>query len=452
MKREASTLPSYFIRRHHRLFDRIGHGVAVLFAAPEASFGHDIHYRYRPDADLFYLTGFAEPSTVAVFDGEKKELTMFVRPKDRERETWEGLRAGPKGAVRAFAADHAHEIGELEKRLPELIRKASHLYYSFGIYPDGDRQIIDALSRFRREARNPERGPIEITDLSSVLHEMRLIKDEEELAVMRRSAEITALAHEDAMRASRAGRMEFELEAVVMNRFLTEGASGPSYHPIVASGANATILHYIENRKRIPEGALLLIDAGCEFEGYAADITRTFPVSGRFTEPQKKLYEIVLSAQKAAIAAVKPGARFDTVQSAAHDVLIEGLLSVGLLKGKAQTIKKKNLQQQFTLHRTSHWLGIDVHDRGRYFDQKGEPRILEPGMVLTVEPGLYVRPDEKKVPQEYLGIGIRIEDDVLVTAKGNEILTAKAPKEVGELEAIIGTLPAAPKKRKTATP
>jgi Xaa-Pro aminopeptidase len=246
--------------------------------------------------------------------------------------------------------------------------------------------------------------------------------------------------------------MEFELEAVVMNRFLTEGASGPSYHPIVASGANATILHYIENRKRIPEGALLLIDAGCEFEGYAADITRTFPVSGRFTEPQKKLYEIVLSAQKAAIAAVKPGARFDTVQSAAHDVLIEGLLSVGLLKGKAQTIKKKNLQQQFTLHRTSHWLGIDVHDRGRYFDQKGEPRILEPGMVLTVEPGLYVRPDEKKVPQEYLGIGIRIEDDVLVTAKGNEILTAKAPKEVGELEAIIGTLPAAPKKRKTATP
>lgn len=448
MKRESSTFPSFFIERRNRFFEKIGDGVAVLFSAPEAAFGHDVHYRYRPDPDLFYMTGFAEPETVAVFDGKKKELTMFVRPRNRDRETWEGLRAGPKGVVRSFAADHGYETGDLEKKLPDMLRKAPRLYHSFGLYPQGDRLIIDSLARFRREARNPERGPLQIIDLSSVLHEMRLFKEEPEVALMRRSAAITAAAHVDVMRAARPGAFEFELEARLMNRFLAEGASGYSYPPIVASGANATILHYIENRRRMSEGELLLVDAGGEFEGYAADITRTFPVSGRFSGPQRRLYEIVLAAQKAAIDAVKPGARFDTVQEAAHDVLIDGLLATGLLKGKPAAIKKKNLQQRFTLHRTSHWLGLDVHDRGRYFAESGEPRILEPGIVLTVEPGLYVRPDEKKVAPEYLGIGIRIEDDVLVTAEGNEVLTRDCPKEVEELEATVGQIarPAARKR------
>ncbi|MCG3193881.1 MAG: Xaa-Pro aminopeptidase [Thermoanaerobaculia bacterium] len=446
MKNEASTLPSSLLERRNRLFDRIGDGLALLFSAPEASFGHDVHYRYRPDPDLFYLTGFSEPETVAVFDGKKRELTMFVRPRNRDRETWEGYRAGPKGAIRSFAADHAHERGDLERKLPELLRKTSRLYYSFGLYPEGDTFVIDCLARFRREARNPDRGPLEVLDLSSVVSEMRLFKTAEEVELMRRSAAITAAAHVDAMRAARPGMKEFELEAVLMRRFLSEGASGYSYPPIVASGANSTILHYIENRREMRDGELLLIDAGSEFQGYAADITRTFPVSGRFSEPQRLLYQVVLLAQKAAIAAVKPGARFDTIQETAHDILIEGLLSAGLLKGKAAAIKKKNLQQRFTLHRTSHWLGLDVHDRGRYHAAKGEPLVLAPGMVLTVEPGLYVRLDEKKASPLFLGIGIRIEDDVLVTEDGNEVLTRDCPKEIEELEGIVGKAAAAPRK------
>ncbi len=400
---------------------------------------HDVTYRYRPDPDLFYLTGFPEPETVAVFDGFEKRMILFVREKDRERETWEGLRAGPKGAVRSFGADEAFPLEDLSEKLPPLLRKTHTLFHAFGINKEADERIISLLGRFRREARDPQRGPVTVADPTVVLHEMRLIKEPEELDLMRRSAAIAARAHTEAMEETRPGRFEYEIEAVLMKRFLVDGAASFSYPPIVASGVNATILHYVGNRCRIEPDDLVLIDAGCEYEGYASDITRTYPSTGHFSQAQRRVYDIVLAAQKAAIGAIKAGNPFDGIQEAAHDVLIDGLLELGLLKGKARNIRAKKLQQRFTLHRTSHWLGLDVHDRGRYTKDDGSKKLLEAGMVVTVEPGLYIRPDEKKAKKEYLGTGIRIEDDVLVTAEGAEILTHGVPKEADEIEALMAS-------------
>lgn len=426
-------------RRRNRFFDDLKEGVALLFAAPEAAYGHDIHHRYRPDPDLFYLTGFAEPDAAGVFDADRRRVTLFVRPKDRLRETWEGRRAGPEGAVRDFGADEAYPVAELPKRLPKLIRKARVLHHAIGAHADGDRLVASLLARFRREARHKERGPVVVSDPTDLLHERRLVKDEAELAHLRASASIAAAAHRDAMALARPGRHEYELEAAIEGRFKAGGASGPSYPTIVASGVNATILHYVENRRRLEDGDLVLVDAGCELHGYASDITRTFPASGRFTKVTRRFYEIVLESQRAALAKVRPGVRFDDVHEAAREVLVEGLLELKVLRGKAATVLKKKLDKPFVLHRTSHWLGLDVHDRGRYTDREGRSRVLVPGMVLTVEPGLYVRPDEKRVPPALRGLGVRIEDDVLVTDGEPEILTREAPKEVDSLEALVGS-------------
>ncbi len=403
-------------------------GVAVLFATPEAAYGHDVHYRYRPDPDLFYLTGFPEPEAAAVLDADRKTFTLFLRPKDRARETWEGRRSGPEGAVRDHGADRAYPCAELSRRLPDLIRRARVLHYAFGAHADGDRIIASLLARFRREARNPKRGPATVMDPTDLLHAMRLVKAPEEIALMDRSAAIAAAAHREARRRAKPGLFEYQLEAAIDSRFRAMGASGPAYPTIVASGENATILHYTENRRRIGAGDLVLVDAGCELEGYASDVTRTFPASGRFTRPQRRLYDAVLAAQRAAIAAVRPGAAWDAPHEAAREVLLDALLDAGILRGRRPALKKKNAAQRFALHHTSHWLGLDVHDRGRYRDEAGAARKLEPGMVLTVEPGLYVRADEKGVPKEYRGLGIRIEDDVLVTEAGARVLTEAAPK------------------------
>ena len=423
--RDASLLA----RRRARFFDAMGEGVALLCAAPEAAFGHDVHYRYRPDPDLLYLTGFAEPEAVAVLDADRRTFTLFVRPKDRTRETWEGLRAGPEGAVRTFGADRAHPVGELPRRLPDLLRRSRVLHWALGQHPETDRLVAEILARFRGEARHARRGPVTVSDPTDLLHAMRLVKAPEEIALMEHAAAIAAAAHRDARRAARPGRFEYEIEAAVDRRFRAMGASGPAYPTIVASGENATILHYVENSRRLERDDLVLVDAGCEYRGYASDVTRTFPASGRFTRPQRTLYAAVLSAQRAAIAAVKPGAAWDAPHEAARDVLLDALLDAGLLKGRRDALKRRNAAQRFTLHHTSHWLGLDVHDRGRYRDARGRPRALEPGMVLTVEPGLYVRADEPHVPKEYRGLGIRIEDDVLVTEKGARVLTEAAPKE-----------------------
>ena len=405
-------------------------GVAILFAAPEAAFGHDVHYRYRPDPDFFYLTGFREPEAVAVLDADRRRFTLFVRPKDRAKETWEGRRSGPEGAARDFGADAAHPIAEVPRRLPDLVRRARVLHYALGSHAEGDRIAADLLARFRREARNARRGPVSMSDPTDLLHAMRLVKSPDEIAHLERAAAIAGAAHADARRLVKPGLFEYQLEAAIDRRFRTMGAAGPSYPTIVAAGANATILHYIENSRRIAAGDLVLVDAGCEVEGYASDVTRTFPASGRFTRPQRQLYGAVLAAQKAAIAAVKPGAAWDAPHDAAREVLLDALMEHGLVRGRRAALRKKNAAQRFALHHTSHWLGLDVHDRGRYRDEAGAPRKLQPGMVLTVEPGLYVAADEKKVPKEYLGIGIRIEDDVLVTESGSRVLTEGAPKDL----------------------
>ena len=426
----SNAVTDLFARRRERFFDRVKEGVAILFATPEQHLGWDTAYRYRPDPDLFYLTGFGEPETVAVLDAGARAYFLFVRPRDRERETWDGRRAGTKGAVKIHGADEAWPVAELEKKLPELIRGSSSLHYAFGIDEKRDLLVASILGRFRREARIPQRGPVAVNDVTDVIHELRLRKEPEEVALMERAAAIAAVAHDEAREMARPGRMEYEVEAAIARRFRTEGASGPSYETIVASGPNATTLHYVENDRKIEDGDLVLVDAGCEYEGYASDITRTFPASGHFRPEQEAVYRIVLAAQHAAIAKVRPGGRFQDVHDAAVEVLIDGLFELGLLSGKRKKAVEKGDYTRFYMHRTSHWLGMDVHDRGRYHDAKGEWRLLEPGMVLTVEPGLYIRPDEKKLPASFLGIGVRIEDDVLVTADGHRILTSAAPKSV----------------------
>ncbi len=419
-----------FARRRERFFDRVKEGVAILFATPEQHLSWDGEYRYRPDPDLFYLTGFGEPEAVAVLDAGARAFFLFVRPRDRERETWTGRRAGTKGAVKVHGADEAWDVAELEKKLPELMRGSSSLHYAFGVDETRDLLVASILGRFRREARNPQRGPVVVSDVTDVIHELRLRKEPEEIELMERAAAIAVAAHDEARALARPGRMEYEVEAAIAARFRRDGASGPSYETIVASGPNATTLHYVENDRKIEEGDLVLVDAGCEVEGYASDITRTFPASGRFTPEQEAVYRVVLAAQHAAIAKVRPGGPFQDVHDAAVEVLVDGLLELGLLSGKRKKVIEKGSYTRFYMHRTSHWLGMDVHDRGRYHDAKGEWRLLEPGMVLTVEPGLYIRPDEKKVPASFLGIGVRIEDDVLVTAEGHRVLTAAAPKSV----------------------
>jgi Xaa-Pro aminopeptidase len=419
---------SVFARRRARFLHEMGEGVALLFTTPKAASGYDVRTRYRPDPDFFYLTGFTEPEAVAVLDADRKTFTLFVRPRDRAKETWEGRRAGPEGAMRDYGADHAYTLAELPKRLPDLVRRARVLHHAFGGHADGDSVVAGLLGRFRRDARHPKRGPVTVKDPTDLLHAMRLVKAPEEIVLMERSAAIAVAAHREARRLAKPGLFEYQLEAAIDSRFRAMGASGPAYPTIVASGENATILHYTENRRRIGAGDLVLVDEGCEVDGYASDVTRTFPASGRFTRPQRRLYDAVFSAQRAAIAAVRPGTPWDAPHEAAREVLLDALLEVGILRGRRAVLKKKNAAQRFALHHTSHWLGLDVHDRGRYRDEAGAPRKLEPGMVLTIEPGLYVRADEKGVPKEYRGLGIRLEDDVLVTEAGARVLTESAPK------------------------
>jgi Xaa-Pro aminopeptidase len=428
-----------FARRRERFCQELGGGIAVLFGTPEALYGHDVSYRYRADPDLRYLTGFTEPEAVLILDADRRRTVLFVRPKDRTKETWEGRRAGPEGAVAEYGMDEAHPLEELRAKLPELIRSASVLHHALGASAEGDRLVVEALARFRREARHAQRGPTSVADPTAVLHEMRLVKDAGELALLGESCAIAAHAHRDAMALAAPGVHEYELEAAVERRFRASGAAGPSYPTIVAAGANATVLHYVENRARLQAGDLVLVDAGCELEGYAADITRTYPVSGRFRPAQRRVYDLVLEAQRAALAAVRPGARIDDVHAASRGVLVDGLMEMGLLSGPRAEVLEKNSDQRFTLHRTSHWLGLDVHDRGRYVEPGGASRLLVPGMVLTVEPGLYFRLDEEGVPAELRGIGVRIEDDVAVTETGARVLSEGAPKEPEELEALVGS-------------
>ena len=411
-------------------------GIAVLPTAPEHIRNRDAHYPYRFDSYFHYLTGFTEPESVlVVIAGDQPRSVLFCRDKNEEREIWDGFRHGPDGAREKFGFDEAHSITTLDARMPDLLANQPSLHYAPGADSAWDARVIGWLNTVREKVRLGVAAPASIIDLRAALDEMRLIKDDTELATMRRAATISAEAHRRAMQASRPGRYEYEIEAELLYAFRRGGAQFPAYSPIVASGANACVLHYVSNDARMADGDLLLIDAGCELDGYASDITRTFPVNGHFSGPQRAIYELVLAAQESAIGETRAGKGWNEPHDAAVRTLAQGMLDLGLLKGTLDEALEKETYRRFYMHRTGHWLGLDVHDAGDY-KSNGNWRPLVPGMTLTVEPGLYVRPGEG-VPEAYWNIGVRVEDDVLVTAGGCEILTHETPKSISAIEALM---------------
>lgn len=420
-----------FARRRQRVLAEIGRGALVLFAAKPALRNNDVSHEFRQDSDFYYLTGFEESDAALVLvGGESPRSVLFVHPRDPEREVWDGPRLGVDGA-KTLGCDEVFPISELAERLPRLIA-TDRLICQFGDAALVDPRIVEALVVARRQARRGAAAPATLIDSATVVHELRRIKGAEEVTLMQRAADVTAEAHLRAMAEARPGAYEYEIEAVLRSVFRARGSQRLAYEPIVGSGHNATILHYIKNERQMQDGDLLLIDAGCEVGYYAADVTRTFPVSGYFSKPQREIYEIVLAAQHAALAAVRPGATLDAIHAAAVRALCEGLLARGVLSGSLEQAQVEGSYKPFFMHKTSHYLGMDVHDVGRYFDD-GKPRPLDPGVVITVEPGLYFGRDANVAP-EYRGIGIRIEDDVVVETDGMRLLTGAIPKEPGEVE------------------
>ncbi|MDE0281792.1 MAG: Xaa-Pro aminopeptidase [Gammaproteobacteria bacterium] len=429
--------PSVFQKRRQDLMCQMGDGIAVLPTAPHQPRNGDVLFPFRADSDFFYLTQFPEPEAAMVLAPGRPEgeFILFCREKDPKKEIWDGRREGVQGATANFGADQAFPIDELEATLPSLMENKDRVFTVVGRYPEFDSEIIHGLSQIRNRQRSGVHAPGEIVDLSHLLHEMRLIKRKEELHLMRRAAGITARAHIRAMQSTSPGLYEYQVQAELEYEFRLGGSQWPAYPSIVAGGANACILHYTENSCRLGDGDLLLIDAGAEFDCYAADITRTFPVNGRFSGEQRAVYEVVLAAQAAAIAAVVPERPIIEYHDAAVQVLTEGLVDLGLLTGDPAELIESQAHKRFYMHRTGHWLGMDVHDVGDYkIDDQW--RLLEPGMVLTVEPGLYI-PAAGDIPQRWHNIGIRIEDDILVTRAGHENLTEKAPKAADDIEHLM---------------
>lgn len=423
----------HYQERRARLAKAMQRGIAIIPTAAERLRNRDTHHPYRFDSYFYYLTGFIEPQAVLVIvAGDESKSILFCRDKNEEREIWDGFRHGPDAAREVFAFDEAHSIAKLDEIVPKLMANQPALFYPVGAGDGWDAKTVDWLNQVRAQSRAGVAAPVEFRDVRSLLDEMRLIKSEPEIAIMKEAAAISTTAHKRAMRFARPGMMEYEVEAELLHEFRRHGAEAPAYTPIVAGGARACVLHYIDNNSRLEKGALLLIDAGCELHGYASDITRTFPVSGKFTATQRALYELVLAAQHAAIAEVKPGNTWDRPHAAAVKVLARGMLDLRLLKGTLDEVLEKETYARFYMHRTGHWLGMDVHDAGDY-KREGKWRKLEAGMALTVEPGCYIRPAED-VPEDFWNIGIRIEDDVLVTASGNEVLTDAAPKTIPDIE------------------
>lgn len=413
--------------------------IAIIPSAREVVRSRDTEYPFRQDSDFYYLSGFVEPMSVMVLvpGREHGEFVMFCRERDTQGELWHGRRLGPEGVCEQLGADDAFPIGDIDEILPGLIEGRERLYYSMGRSAEFDRQVMAWVNRIRAMEASGAVPPGELTDLDHLLHDLRLIKSAGELRVMRRAAQITARAHCRAMRNCRPGLYEYQLEADILHEFAMAGARQPAYPCIVGGGDNACILHYIDNSAKLRRGDLVLIDAGCELEGYAADVTRTFPVGGKFNRQQRALYEVVLDAQRAAIAEIRPGNHWNQPHDATVRVITEGLVALGLLKGRVDTLIKKGAYRDFYMHRVGHWLGLDVHDVGDY--RVGEEwRLLEPGMVMTVEPGIYVAPDNRRVAPRWRGIGIRIEDNVAVTADGCELLSDGVPREAHEIEALMG--------------
>ncbi|MEY4581125.1 MAG: hypothetical protein RL701_5828 [Pseudomonadota bacterium] len=429
-----------FAERRERFRQHMGTGqrVALFAATPVAIRNNDVEHDYRQDSDLFYLTGLDEPDSVLLLTTAHPEQrsVLFVRPRDPSRETWDGPRTGVDGAVAQFGADAAFPIDELATRLPDYLQDVDQLHYRLGRDRHFDERVLTAIDAVRARARLGVTPPRAIVDPGPIVHEMRLRKSAAEVDTMLRAAQITTEAHAQAMRIARPGRYEYEVEAELMRVFRAQGAERPAYGSIVGSGPNATILHHRRNNRLMEDGDLLLIDAGAEFDYYACDVTRTFPVNGRFTPSQRAIYDIVLAAQLAAIAAVRPGVTLPDVHQRALEVLVDGLVTLGLIAGPVSDAIEQERYKPYYMHRTSHWLGMDVHDVGDYFVDK-RPRVLEPGFVLTIEPGLYVAHGSPCDPTWH-GIGVRIEDDVLVTHDGPHVLTAAIPKRAEDLEQLLG--------------
>ena len=426
----------HYLQRREVLSRRLKDGVAIVPTAPERMRNRDSDYPYRFDSYFYYLTGFGEPESVFVLVGGKNpRAILFCREKNPERELWDGVRCGPRAARKTYGFDETWPIETLDEKLPQLLANKDSVYYPTGMDASWDTRVIGWVNQVRGQARSGVSAPGDIRDIRVILDEMRLIKDDHEIGVMRRAAAISAAAHCRAMQATRPGRMEFEIEAELLHEFKRNGSQFPAYSSIVAGGANACILHYRENNARLKRGDILLIDAGCELDGYASDITRSFPVDGRFSKAQREIYELVLAAQAAAIASVRPGKSWQAPHDAAVRVLVRGFIKLGLCKGSVSDVIASGDYRRFYMHRTGHWLGLDVHDAGEY-KQDGAWKTLRRGMVLTVEPGCYIRP-APNVPKQYWNIGIRIEDDVLVTKTGCEVITAAAPKTVAQIEALM---------------
>ncbi|MCB1633358.1 MAG: Xaa-Pro aminopeptidase [Xanthomonadales bacterium] len=429
---------SEYVRRRRQLMEMAGPDAAVVVpAAPARIRNNDAHYPYRQDSDLLYLTGFEEPEAVLVLvpGREAAASILFCRERDLKREIWDGPRLGPEAAPEQLGLDDAFPIEDIDDILPGLLENRERIYYPFGRDADFDLKVMSWVNQTRARLRGSARSPQGLIALGHLLHELRLFKSRDELKVMTKAAAITVQAHRRLLEVCRPGMSEYEIEAELLHVFRRQQAV-PAYEPIVGGGANACILHYRNNNAMLQEGTLLLVDAGAEYHNYAADVTRTIPVSGVYSKPQREIYELVLAAQLAAIDAVRPGEHWEAPHRAAVQVISEGLLRLGLLKGSIDEVIAEGRYQRFFMHKTGHWLGLDVHDVGDYRID-GQPRLLEPGMVLTVEPGIYIAPDDTSVARRWRGIGVRIEDDVVVTRQGHKVLTEAAPKTVAEIEAAM---------------
>lgn len=428
-----------FSRRRKHLMQSMGEGaIAILPAAPARFRNRDSEYPYRPDSDFYYLTGFPEPEAVMILKPgrEHGEYILFCRERDPKSEIWVGPRAGQEGAVSQYGADDSFPIDDMDDILPGLLEGVDRVFYTMGNHSAFDKRLIDWVNHLRKQSRAGVHTPGEFIALDHLLHDMRLIKSSHELKAMRKAAAISAAAHCRAMQTCKPGMWEYQIEAELLHSFMQQGARFPAYSSIVGGGANACTLHYVDNRDKLKNGDLLLIDAGAEYDYYAADISRTFPVNGRFSPAQRDLYQVVLDAQLAAIEQVKPGNHWNDPHEAAVRVITEGLVSLGILKGKVGNLIEKEKYKSLYMHRTGHWLGMDVHDVGDY-KIDDEWRQLEAGMVMTVEPGLYIPAGSKGVAEKWWDIGIRIEDDVLVTKQGHEILTAGVPKDIDAIESLM---------------
>jgi Xaa-Pro aminopeptidase len=414
-------------------------GIAVVPSAPVSVRNRDVEYPYRQDSDFWYLTGFPEPEALAVVvpGRPEGEFVLFCRDRDPEKEVWTGRRAGLDGARDLYGADDAFPIGKVDDVLPGLLENRERVYYTLGRYAELDQRLLGWVNQVRAKVRAGVHAPGAFISLEPLVHELRLFKSPTELKAMRHAARASVAAHRRAMAVCRPGMLESDLEAELLHEFMVHGSRFPAYPPIVGSGANGCVLHYTDNSGRLRAGDLVLIDAGAEYDHYAADITRTFPVSGCFTAAQRAVYEVVLAAQLAAIDKVRPGSHWNEPHEAAVRVLTQGMVELGLLEGEVEKLIAENAYRRFYMHRTGHWLGMDVHDVGEY-KLAGEWRLLEPGMVLTVEPGIYIPAGSEGVGRKWWSMGVRIEDDVAVTREGHEVLSAGAPKSVSEIESLMG--------------